>query len=417
MMTNCNAVPTANLASTAKSHFNLKRFLGLGLILLVWLIISFTARAAEGTTTDQYQHVIDLITQADSLTEKGKVDLAKRTYNEAQTALLDFKKNNPNWNEAMVSFRLEYLNAKINPPPAPVPAVVAAPKPEQKLTPKPVTKAVAAPSVSAVKLISAGAEPRKELRIHPKAGDKQNLEMTMKMAMDMGTGQTMKMPAMKTAMEVTVKSISANGDINYAMLIANVEVLDEPGAMPQIVESMKASLNGMKGLSMTGTISDHGITKSLDVKIPAGAAPQMRQAMEQMKESVANTSLPFPDEAVGVGAKWEVKLPVKTQGMTIDQTTTYELVSLKNDQANVTSTIIQNAANQKITNPAMPQMKMELIKMDGKGSANVTFDLTRFLPTLATVDSHSDTSMGVNAGGKVQEMAMKMDMNMRMEAK
>jgi hypothetical protein len=60
---------------------------------------------------------------------------------------------------------------------------------------------------------------------------------------------------------------------------------------------------------------------------------------------------------------------------------------------------------------------MELIKMDGKGSANVTFDLTRYLPTLATVDSHSDTSVGVNAGGKVQEMAMKMDMNMRMEAK
>ncbi|MEO5803668.1 MAG: DUF6263 family protein [Verrucomicrobiota bacterium] len=396
-----------------------------GLVFLASLIISLSVRATEETVDQQYLRIYNWINQADTFSSLGNDNSAKQKYKEAQIALQDFKKKNPSWNASVVSFRLDYLDAKINPRSAPVAtatesiAATAKPKPEQKPAPKPAAKKVAASPATAspVKLISAGAEPRKELRIHPKAGDKQNLDMTIKMAMDMGTGQSMKMPATKMAMEVTVKNISAAGEISYESVIGNVEVLDEPGAMPQVVESMKTALNGMKGLSMTGTMSDRGIPKSLDLKIPAGVAPQLRQAMEQMKESFGNMSSPFPDEAVGVGAKWEVKRPVKSQGMTIDQATTYELKSLKDDQANVASTISQNAANQKISNPAMPQMKMDLVKMAGNGTGNVTFDLAHFFPSLAIINSHSDTSMKINMGDKVQDISMKMDMNMRMEAK
>src|SRR5690606_16547663 len=144
---------------------------------------------------------------------------------------------------------------------------------------------------------SAGAEPRKQLRIHSAVGDKQNLDFTTKIDMDMGTGQTMKMPATKMTMDVTVKNISAEGDISYDAIIGDATVVDEPGVMPQMVETIKASLNGIKGLSMRVVISDHGITKSFNIKIPAGVAPQMRQAMEQMKESMSSISTPFPDEA------------------------------------------------------------------------------------------------------------------------
>jgi hypothetical protein len=136
-----------------------------------------------------------------------------------------------------------------------------------------------------------------------------------------------------------------------------------------------------------------------------------------MKESIGSMSSPFPDEAIGVGAKWEVKRPLKTQGMTIDQVASYELKSIKEDHAEVASTVSQSAANQKISNPAAPQMKMDLVKMAGTATGNVTFDLAHFFPSSATIDSHSETSMKMAMGGKAQEMSMKMDMNMRMEAK
>ena len=62
-------------------------------------------------------------------------------------------------------------------------------------------------------------------------------------------------------------------------------------------------------------------------------------------------------------------------------------------------------------------MKMDLVKMTGTATGNVVFDLAHFFPSLATVESHSEISMKMAIGGKTQEMAMKMDMNMHMEGK
>ena len=67
-----------------------------------------------------------------------------------------------------------------------------------------------------------------------------------------------------------------------------------------------------------------------------------------MKGSFAHLAVPLPEEAVGPGAKWEVRMPIKTQGMTIDQTATYEVVSLEGERLATKSAVVQHAANQKV---------------------------------------------------------------------
>ena len=120
-------------------------------------------------------------------------------------------------------------------------------------------------------------------------------------------------------------------------------------------------------MSGTGTISSRGFSKGIEFKAPPGADPQTRQIMDQMKDSFASLAAPLPEEAVGPGAKWEVRMPIKSQGMTIDQTATYELVSIEGESLTTKSTITQHAANQKIENPAMPGLKVDLTKMTGNG--------------------------------------------------
>jgi hypothetical protein len=110
-------------------------------------------------------------------------------------------------------------------------------------------------------------------------------------------------------------------------------------------------------------------------------------------------------------------MPLKSQGMTLDQTATYEVASLEAERLTTKSTVVQHAANQKIQNPAMPGLKMDLIKMVGNGSGERTFDLAHLLPTAGTGKLHSETSMAMNMGGQKQAMTMKMDMNLRFEAK
>jgi hypothetical protein len=389
------------------------------LVVLALLLGWWPARADE--PDDQYMQIYNLIQQADDLATHGKPTPAKAKYQAAQTALTAFQKEQPDWNPKLVTYRLNYVVGKLTAlaqkPPATAAGATAA---LDQAAPSEPT-AAAQTSTTQVKLLEAGAEPRKVLRLHPTAGDKQTLVMTMKMAMETKVGgadaPATKLPAIKMTVNATVKEISENGDITCELVMGEFGVSDEPGGAPEVAEAMKTIFAGVKGLSGTGTVSSRGLSKGVEFKAPAGSNPQARQLMDQMKDLVTQLVAPLPEEAVGPGARWEVKMPIKSQGMTIDQTATYEEVSLDGERLTIKSTIVQHAANQKIQNPAMPTLKMDLTKMVGNGSGEHTSDLTHLLPTTGTGKVHSETSMSMNMGGQKQAMTMKMDMDLRFEAK
>jgi hypothetical protein len=382
--------------------------------MLLALIVAATPLHAVEDPESQYLQILSVIDQAETLQKSGKPDLAKAKYQQARRGLLNLKQNHPVFSPKIVAFRLKDVTARIEalskPPPGTEPG---------EAQPKPGTEA--APSSGQVKLLNAGAEPRRTLRLQAKPGDKQKVGMAMKMAMNMEMGgmpaQAVKMPAMAMDMEVTVKEVSPEGDITYETIMGDVSVAAEEGVMPQVVDAIKASLESLKGFSGSGTISSSGKARSTDMKLPGDTSPQMRQTLEQMHDSFSALTTMFPEEAVGPGAKWEITLPLKSQGMTITQTTTSELVSVDGDTLNVKSTVIQHAANQKIENPAMPGLKMDVTKMTGKGTGDATVNLNQILPAKAAMDSKSEIAMSMDMAGQKQAMTMKMDINLKMETK
>ena len=379
-----------------------------GLLVLALLLGVWPARA-EGPD-EEYLQIRSLIQQADDLNTSGKTEPAKAKYQEAKAALTTFRQNYPDWNVKLVAFRSNYVVQKV--------AALTAPPPPP---PGGETATATQTSTSPVKLLEPGAEPRKVLRLHPKPGDKQTLAMTIKMGMETKVGEmatpAMKLPALKMTLEATVKGVAENGDITCELVMVDTGIGDEPGTTPELAEVMKSALGGLKGMSGSGTISSRGLSKGMEFKAPPSNNPQARQFMDQMKEIYTQLAVPLPEEAVGLGAKWEVKLPLKTQGMTIDQTATYEVVSLDGESLTTRSTIIQQAANQKILNPAMPTMKMDLSKMTGKGTGGRTFDLGKLLPTAGDGKTHSETAMSMDMGGQKQAMSVKMDIDVGFEAK
>jgi hypothetical protein len=376
-------------------------------LLLAGLFLTLvTARADE--PEDVYLRIYTMVQQADTMKANGQSGPALAKYREAHKALVNFQRDYPQWNKQTVTFRLNDLAQKITT------LYETAPKPVESPKVRPASEGQA-------KLLEAGAEPRKVLRLHPKAGDKQTLGMTLKMAMAVKMGEQevpkMKMPAIKMTLDATVKGVSPEGEISYEMVMSDASVAEDPEVMPQIAEAMKTAFASIKGSSGEGTMSDRGFTKGAEIKAPSGAAPQVNQAMEQMRESFSHLVAALPEEAIGPGAKWEVMMPVKTQGMTIEQTANYELVSIEGDRITVKNTLVQSATDQKIQNPAMPGMKMDVTKMTGTGSGEITFELSKLLPVEGTTDIHSDYSMSLDMGGQKQPMTMKMDLNMRLESK
>ncbi|MGD0261367.1 MAG: DUF6263 family protein [Verrucomicrobiota bacterium] len=401
-------------ASKGQVRINTKWFSAL--LVLALLLGSWPARA-DGPD-DEYLRIYSLILQADDLNTNGKAAPAKAKYQEAQTALRDFQKDYPDWNVKLVAYRLNYVAQKVAALSVKPPAAAAATNAPEG---QPATAAAAQTSTIQFKLLEAGTEPRKVLRLHPSPGDKQTLALTMKLAMETKVGEAetpaMKLPAITMTLDATVKEVSDNGDITCELVMSDISVSDEPGGTPEVAEAMKAAFAGVKGISGTGTVSSRGFSQGVEFKAPAGSNPQTRQFVDQMKEFLTQLVAPLPEEAVGPGAKWEVKMPIKTQGMTIGQTTTCELVSLEGERLTTKSTVTQHAANQKVENPAMPGMKMDLSKMVGNGTGQHTSDLAHLLPAAGTGNVHSETSMSMSMGGQKQAISMKMDVNLRFEAK
>lgn len=408
MNESCSAVP---LKRRSPGHPNLYSILAVIALLLVALC---SARADD--PDGQYLHIFDTIQQGDLMKKNGQNDAALARYREAQTNLFNFQRSYPDRDAKIISYRMAYVAARIASL-SPQGAAAAA------STVKPAPSKASETGSARIKLLDPGAEPRKVLRLHPKTGDKESMVITMKIGMVITAGdlpeQPVKLPTLKLAMDVSVNDISTNGDISYNIMTSDASVVEEPDIVAQVAEAMKNAAAGMKGIGGKGTLSSRGVNLSSDIKTPEGADQQVNQFVDQMKETMLHVSVPLPEEPVGAGAKWEVKMPVKSQGIGLSQTATYQLVSMDGERGTAKTTITQTAARQKIDNPMVPGSKLDLTKMTGNGRSEVTFDLARILPPEASMEFHSEmmTTMTTSNAGQRQKMEMKMDMNLHVESK
>jgi hypothetical protein len=369
-----------------------------GLLILALLMPLAPARADD--VEDEYLQIRYVIQQGDDLNASGKAEPAKAKYQEALRALVAFQKANPDWNKKIVTSRIKSLSEKVT-------AVVEKPAGGGATTNAAAATAAVPTSARQVKLLEAGAEPRTALRLHPAPDDKQTLTMTLKMAQG----------NMKLTLDSTVKQVADNGSITYLLVVSDLDMSEKPGMAPGAAETVKGMLSAVKGMSGTGTVSSQGVSMGFKMQAASGTNPMLNLLADQMQGLLSELVLPLPEEAVGVGAKWQVKAPIKSQGITIDQTVTYELASLEGERLTLKDTTIQNAANQKIQNPVMPAIKIDLTKLTGKGTAENTVDLTHLLPISGSGKMHKETIGTMNMAGQKQSMNSKEDVDFQLEAK
>jgi hypothetical protein len=120
-------------------------------------------------------------------------------------------------------------------------------------------------SPALIKLIDAGAQPRKALRYAIPATFKSGMDMTMTMAMNvsvMGQAMPMNLPAMKMSADVAATSIAANGDTSYTLAFSGVNVEGGADANPMLTSALQGVQSAITGIKGTATISNRGTVKS-----------------------------------------------------------------------------------------------------------------------------------------------------------
>ena len=255
-----------------------------------------------------------------------------------------------------------------------------------------------------VKLLSAGAEPRRPLRYSVTPGSKERLEMTMQMSMAVEmAGKTMPsvdMPPVKMIVDIDVLPNAPNGDLSFIFTFAEVSM--EGSLVPS------GTFDAIKGLTAAVAINDRGVVSNMKFATEKITDPTIRQLLSA--SGIEKLSAPLPIEPIGVGGKWEVTQPLEVGGMKSVQKSIYEIVSIDATGATMTVSLEQSAAAQKVQSP-VPGADVSLISMTGTGKGRVVLTAGQVVP-YGNVDHTSKTVMDISAEGQTQRMATDMKMKM-----
>ncbi len=333
--------------------------------------------------------------EADGLHTEGKREAALKKYQQAQKDLLELKRLNPGWNQKIVAFRLNELSEKI--------ASFTSPEP-----PAADSSSNASLNGDGIRLLSAGAEPRRLLRYKPEPGLTQVSILTIKTT---GGVEVPGMPerpktsnTLKMTVETIVTGVQENGDIAFDAVMKDVD-LTADGMSEAQADKMKEVILAVKGTKVSGVVSSRGAPRK-ESEQSVSEASKSNERSEKLKTFLLDPTTEWPEEPVGVGARWEKRRVQTEDGFKIMETTVWEIVSIEGDSVVLSGKGSQTAkSGQRINNPQMPNVKVELAKVSGTGTETATLDLTRLVPVSGAALQDAEYVVTMSAGARTQNLA------------
>jgi hypothetical protein len=284
--------------------------------------------------------------------------------------------------------------------------------PQTQVAPPAGVPAVGAPPV--VRLISTGAEPRQLLRYRVPDGFKGRMQMTMGQSMQMDIGGAVVLPetaAPKIIQEfdLAVTAISSAGDLSVRADSASFKI-DTTGVEPRVARAAEALDPSGMVLSMTAVMNARGVARDVVVDTSKIANPAVRALIPPSSSTFAGLSLQLPEEPVGVGAQWEVRMPLATKGLNTVQIATVELMGIEGTKVRLRTSLSGWAPPEAGALAGLPAgASAQLRDFTLTGGGTTVFDLTSLLMEQDQIVNLSVT-FDLTAEGSTQPMRMKMTM-------
>jgi len=253
-----------------------------------------------------------------------------------------------------------------------------------------------------IQVLDAGKGEKVELRYAPNVGQSFLMTMGMDMSMEMSmAGQpmpTQELPKTTSTMRVKIEQVEADL-ITYSMVVESIKA--EGGPMAEMMNSMLESTKGIKG---TGVVSSRGENKSLNFELPANLNPAMAQSMSSLEDSMRHATTYFPEEAIGIGGKWQAIFLLDADGIKMKQTMEYTLETLNDGVAKLGVKVTQTAEPQEVTNDQMPAgMTVKLKSLVGIGTGASTVNLAWLVPVESVGSSKVDIEMSADQFGTMSQ--------------
>jgi hypothetical protein len=261
-----------------------------------------------------------------------------------------------------------------------------------------------------VTVVAPGAEPRRPLRFVVPFGrqDHMTMDMTLGLTMSMPGMEmpSMKMPTMRVGVDLGVTSVSPGGDMSFKMAYTDMKWVNTEAVDPSIVSALQALPLDITKISGTGVMSSRGIGRNIKIDLPKDLDPQMTQMFGSMSDALGSFTVPFPEEAIGIGGRWEVRQSLVAGGVTSFQKITVEVTGLDARTVTVKTTMEQQAPPQPMKSDTLPAGATASVeKMSGSGTGTISMPLDSLVPTSdATITT--SLAMTVNMAGQTQSMTV-----------
>jgi hypothetical protein len=252
-----------------------------------------------------------------------------------------------------------------------------------------------------LELVSAGNEPRMQLRYRLPAGLHQKLELSISVRLtadEMGGP----MPSLVLTLDYAVDAIMPTGQMALSATIESVTARDTEGSnIP--AAAISGALEPLSGLRIYSVLGPDGRLTATRVD-PAGKqlAPELSGQLTSLVTSFQSTMMTLPLEPVGAGAVWRNSRPVEQNGLVLKAVNSVSLAAIKGDVIDYVIDSTIHGPDQTVTQEGTAITVKDIV---GDGSGKGTLDLTKLL---VTSNLYAELRSTMQAPGDDEPTLMKM---------
>jgi hypothetical protein len=269
-----------------------------------------------------------------------------------------------------------------------------------------------------LELEDAGAGPRQALELQLAPGDEAvahaEMDMSIAASLNGNAAPAQELPTMGFDMAATVEDVSAD-EITVSVVYRRFEVA--PGRVdPALAARIERNLATLEGLRGRMTLTPNGTAIEGDLDPPAGLNPSFTSLLDQFEQQLTSLAQPFPEEPVGVGARWSVTADLELGGISTQQRTNYTLEKLARSNYVLSTEVEQTMRPGPIDAPSLREADAELVSGETRGSGRTAGSLSSPLPRRSKASTTSDQVIDVTAGGESGRLEQKIDVGFALQA-
>jgi hypothetical protein len=221
-------------------------------------------------------------------------------------------------------------------------------------------------------------------------------------------GSNIPLPPVRIVIAIDPTSVLADGDLRYRWRVTGTDVSADAGTPAQLVDGMRAEVAAVQALTGSAVVTSRGLAKDVSIDtaptLDSGATGQM---VEQIRQTLRDVAAPFPEEDVGVGARWQKLSEVASNEAKVTQTETFTLKEVGPMQGAVDNVLAQTAPPQALPASGLPpgaQARMEsmLVSADAK----TKFDRSRLVPQTRLESTTTMVLSGHSPGDSTRRVGM-----------